>query len=254
MSVAACNESLDSLRPSQTWGFINVHASKASDGQHYTAPDAFFFRGLLNSIPNALLQPDSCYETARSTGNQISNVTYLDAGTPLTARIGTRTEELPRTNGQEGIRYEWPVGSPIPYVPGDSLVVTVPGAVGGFPSSEIRAKTADEFTVGPLTLPTGTNDIQLTWSAASDYNSAAVVMIWALPFSSEGSTSINRQLTCAFADDGSASIPFRWYATWQERGGDLADAIATRLRTSYLSIGDALLGVISTYEVPTPEP
>jgi hypothetical protein len=47
------------------------------------------------------------------------------------------------------------------------------------------------------------------------------------------------------------SIPFRWHENWSSTAGP-REVVATRLRTHYVAAADANLGVVSTYQVPTP--
>jgi hypothetical protein len=60
-----------------------------------------------------------------------------------------------------------------------------------------------------------------------------------------------RNVLCTFVDDGVDSIPFRWHQNWSTSSG-VRSVVATRLRTNYVAAGEGNLGVISTYQVPTP--
>jgi hypothetical protein len=249
--VVACDSGFTDVTPDQHWGFVNVTASRAANGQHYTSPDAFFFFGTVSAVPNAQLVVDSCSPATFTSGNTLQDVTYLDAGSPVTTLLGARLDTLPRNVGTAGTTYKKPAGAEIPYTPGDSIVVSVPGSVGGFPAAEIRARTAEAFAVEPVAMPTGTNAIQLRWTRSTDFNSAMIV---SLRYSAPGSSGqLNRQILCAFTDDGVDSITFRQYEPWLTNNGLLSDLYLTRLRTVFQAVPDGLLEVISTYQVPTPE-
>ena len=128
--------------------------------------------------------------------------------------------------------------------------MNVTGVPGGFPGGTIRAKTAEAFTFPTeIPLPAGTEAIQLTWTPPEDQRSAMVV---SLRYATINNPALaTRNVLCTFVDDGVDSIPFRWHQNWSSSTG-VRSVVATRLRTSYVGTGDANLGVVSTYQVPTP--
>jgi hypothetical protein len=128
--------------------------------------------------------------------------------------------------------------------------VNIPGVEGGFPPGSIRAKTAEAFNFPTdIPVPAGTEAIQLQWTAPQDTRSALVV---SLRYATTGNPAqLTRHVQCTFIDDGVDSIPFRWHQNWSTSQGVRA-VVATRLRTNYVSVGEGNLGVISTYQVPTP--
>jgi hypothetical protein len=249
--VVACEGDFSTGLGEQDFGFLFLDAKKTAAGQFVTAPEAIFFRGRLNSVPNASLTTDSCNDGLfTGGGNELENITYLDAGVPVTAQIGSRTDELPRNASLTEITYELPSGQTIPYTPGDSIVLTVPGAVGGFEALTIRGKTAESFTMDPVTVPSGSEAIQLRWTASQNPGSA---LILELRYHPTGGATPTRELLCSFADDGIDSIPFIDHAPWSAGTASAREVVATRLRTSYLNTASGgLLGIISTFPVPTP--
>jgi hypothetical protein len=153
--------------------------------------------------------------------------------------------------GTASTTYKRSAGDEIPFTPGDSVVVAVPGAVGGYPAANIRAKTAEAFSAEDVVMPTGTNALQLRWTRAS--NATDVAMIVSLRFSPPGASgTLTRQVICSFEDDGIDSIPFRQYEPWSTNNGQIDDIVLTRLRTAFSTASDALLEVISTYVYPPP--
>lgn len=249
--VVACDEGFNVSGQAQTWGFVQVAAAKSQSGQHVISPEAFFFKGVLSGIPNAAIVLDSCSDAPFSTGNTLSGVTYLDAGSPVTTSVGGRLDTLPRTVTGTGTTYKRAIGADIPFTPGDSIVVTVPGAVGGYPNSTIRGKTAEALTLQPIAMPSGNQAMQLRWNLPS--NQLDVAMILSLRYApANGNGQLSRQVVCSFTDDGVDSIPFQQYQTWINNSGTLENIIATRLRTSFATVADGLLEVIATYQYPTP--
>lgn len=246
--VVACDNGLSGVGTQQTWGFVTIAATKATDGSHHAQAEGLFFKGILSAVPNASFTVDTCADGALTIGNNLVGVTYLDAGAAVTTSFAGVPSTLDRTTTTEGIAYQ-PTNGTIPYTPGDSVVVTVPGVSGGYPSGTIRAKTAEAFTFSNVDVPAGTETIQLNWPTPQDPNSAIVV---SLRYSTTANPGVlSRNVLCTFVDDGADSIPFRWHRPWSSSQGDRA-VVVTRLRTNYVAAGEGNLGVISTYQVPTP--
>lgn len=246
--VVGCEESLSVDIPDDMWGFVFLDAAMPTPTEHRVRPEAFFFRGRISGVPNSQLAPDSCNTVTFTpgVGGPPQGVTYLDAGSELQFQLGSTNEVLPRVVDQSGTIYAL-ANSDMAFTPGDSVMVSVPGATGGFPQVTLRGKTSEPFTINDIAPPGGTETIQLNWSAPSTSESA---MIISLRFSSTGVV-LDRQVLCAFQDDGVDSIPFRWYQEWAS--STTREVVATRLRTRYTQAGQAFFGVVSTYSVPTPQ-
>jgi hypothetical protein len=245
--IAACDTSLQGVGRQDIWGFVLVSATQSTTGSHFAVPEGLFFKGNLSSVPNADFTGDTCADGVFNEGNNLQGVTYLDAGLAVQAILSGTTNELERTTTSDGLAYLLPTGS-TPYNPGDSIFVTVPGVEGGFPNASIRAKTAEAFTFPTVDPPGGTETILLNWTAPQDPRSAMIV---SLRYKTVESSTFNRHVLCTFQDDGVDSIPFRWHQNWSSSASD-REVVATRLRTHYVSAGDGNLGVISTFQVPTP--
>ncbi|HEX9565040.1 MAG TPA: hypothetical protein VF981_13745 [Gemmatimonadaceae bacterium] len=245
--IAACDDSLQGVSRQDTWGFVLVSTQKSGTGAHFAVAEGLFFKGNLSSVPNADFTGDTCADGFFSEGNNLGGVTYLDAGLSVEAILSGTTNELERTSTSEGLSYLLPTET-TPFNPGDSIFVTVPGASGGFPAATIRAKTAEPFTFPTIDPPGGTETILLNWTAPDDARSAIIV---SLRYQAPGTSTFNRHVLCTFQDDGLDSIPFRWHENWTTSAGERV-VVATRLRTHYVAAGAANLGVISTYQVPTP--
>lgn len=246
--VVACDNSLEGFDQQGTWGFITIGASKSAAGAHFASAEGLFFKGNLSAVPNADFTNDTCADVLLTEGNSLTGVTYLDAGSSISAAFGGIPGTFDRTVTAEGLAYR--PGIPVSYTPGDSIIVDVAGVAGGFPAGTIRAKTAEAFSFpADIPIPAGTEAIQLTWNAPQDPRSAMIV---SLRYATSQNPSVaTRHVNCTFVDDGVDSIPFRWHQNWSASSGARA-VVATRLRTHYVAAGDGNLGVISTYRVPTP--
>jgi hypothetical protein len=245
--IVACDNALEGINTMNTWGFVTVGA-KGAPGAHVANVEGLFFQGNLSAVPNAGFASDTCADGLFSEGNVLLGVTYLDAGESVDATVGGIARSLDRTTTAQGLAYR-PTAA-FSYTPGDSIVVTVPGVSGGFPAGTIRAKTAEAFTFPTnIPIPAGTEAIQLAWSLPQDENSAMIVSLRYETTQNPGI--LTRNVLCTFKDDGVDSIPFRWHQNWSTAPGQRV-VVATRLRTHYEAAAQANLGVISTYQVPTP--
>lgn len=250
--VVACEGNLTFPGQNATWGFITVAASKTATGQYRTTPVAQFFKGSLSSVPNAQIVFDSCVPgLAFSDASEIvTGVTFLDAGPQVTLLFGTKLDTLPRISGAINTTYQRGALAPINYNPGDSLVVSIPGASGGYPAAEIRGKTAEPFTNDAVVAPTGTETIQFKWTTPTDLNSAMIVsMRYAR---SQDAGRVTQQVLCAFTDDGADSVPYRNHRGWSDVSNTKREVVFTRLRTSIISQNDGVLEIISRFQSPTP--
>ena len=246
--IAACDNALEGINTQGVWGFVTVGATKNAGGAHFANTEGIFFQGNLAAVPNADFTSDTCADVPFSEGNNLIGVTYLDAGPTIDATLGGTVHTLPRTTTTQGLAYR--PAAPLSYTPGDSIVVNVAGVDGGFPGGTIRAKTAEAFTFPTeIPIPAGTEPIQLEWTMPQGGQSAMVVSLRYA--TTQNPAVLARNVLCTFMDDGRDSIPFRWHENWSTSSGVRA-VVATRLRTNYVGVGDANLGVISTYQVPTP--
>jgi len=249
--VTACDTTSSFTPGTQNWGFIYVSALRTTAGEHRTSPTGSFFKGTLSSIPDARLRTDSCFTAGdyiAPNSGVLTGVTYLDAGTSVTTKLGAASSDIPRVSSGSSTLYNLAAGTTLPYTPGDSVVVTVPGASGGYPQSEVRGKSAEAFTADAVNPSTAT--IPLKWSASSDGNSTMIV---SLQYTPAGGTKV-QEIRCAFTDDGADSIPLRQHQAWSTSTNTYRAAVFTRLRTSLVPVSGGGLELVSTYNLPTPTP
>lgn len=251
IAIASCDGGSTFAPNSTLWAFVNLGALRTPAGEHRVAPSAVFLRGEISSIPNAALRPDSCFSSQPYTPptNTFTDVTYLDAGTPVTLTVGGVAHELTRTASAGSIGYGLGAGNTVAYRPGDSVVINIPGAPGGYPAFSARGKTAEPFTFTPVAPSPGAT-IPIRWTAATDGNSSLVI---SLQYTPPGATA-KREIRCAFVDDGADSIPSRFHDAWSNAGNSTRDIVVTRLRTLITPVSNGAFEMISTYQVPTPTP
>ena len=250
--VVACDTSTSLGLNERMWGFVSISTIRNTAGEHRISPNGVFFLGQLNSIPNAAFKPDSCFPAIPYVppSNSFTGVTFLDAGAALTTISGGRTDEIPRISSTASTTYDLPAGTTLAHQPGDSIVIQVPGATGGFPQAELRGRTAEPFTLLQPIEPSTANTMQLRWSPATDNNSAL-----SLSFQYKASASAaTQEIRCFFVDDGVDSIPLAEHAGWSAASNVSRAVVATRLRTVIMNAPNGgVLELISTYQVPTPQ-
>lgn len=250
--VAACDTTASFSPSQQRWGFVYLAALRSAGGEYRIAPTAYFFRGSVTSVPDARVRTDSCFvagEYVAPTSGGINGATYLDAGASITATLGSSANVIPRISGSSATTYGLASGVTVAHRPGDSVVVTVPGASGGFPASELRGRSAEPFTIDPI-LPS-TNAIPLRWTAATDNNSALLVSLQYTPSTAGAKT---QEIRCAFTDDGLDSIPARQHLAWSAASNRDRAIVVTRLRTAFVNVEGGVMELISTLQLPTPTP
>lgn len=250
--VAACDTTAG-FRPDEVfWGFVTLRGLEVSNAQRLE-PTALFFRGSVSQLPSSALKPDSCFgtQTFVPPENSFTNVTFLDAGASLGVQLGTQLSQLPRTTDSNGKTvYALPTPGTYAYTPGDSFIVSVPGASGGFPQAGIRARTAEAFVLDPVTINL-TAPLQLRWNAATDTNSAMILSLRWTP--AGGGANFTQEIRCAYRDDGRDSILVGQFTAWADPTHERRQIHATRLRTAAVpNPQGGALQVISTYEYPRP--
>lgn len=251
--VVSCDTTAG-FRPNEIlWGFVTISAKKDGAGATRTSPDAVFFRGEVSTLPSATVKPDSCFPTRAYTPptNSFTDVTYLDAGANVSLTMGGVANDLPRVSSGGVTTYKLASGASVAYQPGDSVVIRVPGANGGYPTTEVRAKTAEAFTLQPVVAPTS-GFMQVRWTPATDGNSAILISLQYAP--AGGTGAISQEITCAFVDDGADSISVAEYTPWAATTNLQRTVVANRLRTVLQNISGGAFQFISTYTVPTPTP
>jgi hypothetical protein len=174
----------------------------------------------------------------------------ISAGTLIQLKLPSRTDSLfPVAVGPE-MQYLSRNGSGVPYTPGDSVAVVIPGSTGdqGYPAISFKAKTAEAFDVQDFGTPVVGAGIALRWNAGQDLNST---MVFSFRYSTPGSSALSTQVSCQFRDDGADSIPTRYVSGWVV--AVQKSWIASRVRTYVAPVSKGgYFDFISTYDLPTP--
>ena len=244
--TVGCNDSTPP-EPTLAYGFLVLNAMD-DDAGYRTRPTAIFYRtgGLL--IPTSHIDRDSCVVQTLQTGGGPGSVTPLDAGTALALELGDASYSLEKFL-EDGLLYYADPDGAVPYTPGDSLVLTIPGATPGYPAATIRAMTAESFTIAPVGVPAAGAPIELSWTPAIRAGSKMTI---SLRYATPGSGTLNQQIVCHLIDDGAHAVPAELASGWRNAQGGNRETVATRLRTSEMEPPGAALQVASSFTVPTP--
>lgn len=246
LATSACLETLQP--PNGRFGTITVAALDNGGGSFVMRPEAAFYdKTDLSYVPAT---SDTCVLAAYNPTQTVSGSLFtLNAGDFLFTSIGGRTDTLvpiPNIN----IRVYTPLRPfGIPYNPGDTLSVTVPGAPRGFPASAITVKTSEAFTHGAIGVPAANADLDLSWTPATAPGSQ---MTFSLRYANSFSTGdLNEQVFCSFVDDGTGVIDSDYLSGWRNALNDNRTTRAARVRSREVLVdGRTRLSIISTYGQP----
>lgn len=221
--VAACIDPLPV--PTGRFGTITA-ATLARAGGYAMRPQAAFYGSTdLSYVP---FPTDTCLVTAYSDSAVLTGgLRFLDAGDFIQTSVSGRVDSLvPLPNISLRV-YESPIAEGIPFTPGDTLSVIIPGAI--FPASAVSVRTAEPFTHGAIGVPAVGATLPLTWDAAV---ASGTNMTFSLRYHNGfGSTVRNEQLFCSFIDDGAATIPATYLEGWRDAQDSLRATRVTRIRS-----------------------
>lgn len=246
LGTTACLETLQP--PEGRFGTITAAAYDNGAGTYVLRPEAAFYdRTDLTYTPAV---GDTCVTAAYTPILTISgSLLTLNAGEFLFTSIGGRVDTLAPLGGLSLRVYSAirPLG--IPYTPGDTLAVTIPGSVSGFPASAISVRTAEAFTHDSIRVPGATEDLTLAWTPAP---SAGSQMTFSLRYANGFSSgTANEQLFCSFTDDGTATIDSDYLSGWRSALNDVRSTRAVRIRSREITIdGRTRLNIISSFGQP----
>jgi len=210
-------------------------------------PEAAFYDNTdLSYVPFAT---DTCLVTNYFPSTSIINgsLQFLNAGAFLQTTVSGRVDSLlPIPNVSLRV-YQSPNAGGIPYTPGDTLSVVIPG--GTFPASAISVRTAEAFTHGAIGVPAENEALPLTWTPATVAGSQ---MTFSLRYANSFSTTgLNEQIFCSFVDDGAATVPPTVLGGWVNALNAQRQTRATRVRSREVTVdARTKLSLLSTFSQP----
>ena len=247
LGLSACLNTVDNRGPEQNYGFVFLETF-SEDGAFVTNPNAVFYRTNQLQLPSTNSTTDMClvglYSDDQTGGTLPASVS---AGSSMEVALSGQTATLaPLTTG-EGTRYIVVDGTPLPFEPGDTATVTIPGAEDGFPEWTLKAKTAEAFTPQVVPTPTTAEPIPLRWSPAA--SSPGSKMLVSMRYPSESGDAM-LQVYCELNDDGAYDVDPVTSQGWRLADPSEKDVLWARWRITGQGKPGAALLVISTFQVP----
>lgn len=244
-SVACMEASSPSSVP---YGFVTLVAQQSPTG-YAASPIGSFFSASGLSVPTAASPWDSCRLQTYSRASVGLGEVYpnLGAGAAIQLQLTGRTDSLfPVALGRE-VQYRLR-GASVPYLPGDSVRVVIPGASGGYPPLTFKAKTAEALAVTDFGTPAVGSRLDLRWNPGHDLNNTVA---FAFRYGALDADTLNSQVVCQFRDDGADSIPSRYMGAWAQ--ARTRTWVVSRVRTYVAPVaGNGYFDFISTFDLPTP--
>ncbi len=233
VSTSACL-SIEETSSNFRYGSMTIRASAGGQGTVTARPTASFFTGPDAALPNSRVTSDQCSielfaEEAFLPGN-------LTAGSSVELRVAGDVFELTEESGTPRL-YTLGSSGTFSYSAGDTVTVTVPGAAGGFPGSQVRVRLAEPIRVGPQTPPTATSgDYAITWQTDGDENSGVLLSMRFGSFANEGRA--DRQLLCVLRDDGAFTVPASFMVEYFSSVPNLRSINVLRWRTRVTNVDE----------------
>jgi hypothetical protein len=237
----------DNLPVPERIGLVSVRAF-SNGGTPVVRGSALFYRTAgLQIFPAA---PQECALYTYTPPSSSSNAgETLNAGPQVAFTVGSFSEVALPAIGATYPVYNFPGGTYLDFAAGDSVLVAIPGATGGFEPMSIKTRLAEPFTAGAIPAWVANEPMDLTWQAAPQPGS---VMVVALRYNSTpGSTAPDLEIACAFADDGTGTIPANLANGWGQAEPGTTEYQFMRVRERIVEFDARTRArVRSVYEVP----
>jgi hypothetical protein len=245
VGTTACVGTLEA--PNGRFGTLTANTFDNGGGFVMRPEAAFYDQTDLSYVP---FQGDTCVVTTYSPQNQVNgSLLTLNAGEFLVTRVSGRVDSLASLTGSSFRLYTPLRPQGIPFVPGDTLSLTVPGAPGGFPASVISIRTAEAFTHTPVAVPVENAALPIAWTPAPSGGSQMTFSLRYANVNSGGA--LNEQIFCSFDDDGAASIAAIYLDGWRTALAGNRETRALRVRSREVTIdGRTRLNIISSFGRP----
>lgn len=241
--LAACLEP-DPV-PESNYGVIGLNAVVTSTDT-LLSPEALFYRSGLLGLPTSSIQQDGCAIAAYPPqGGAGALPRFLDAGDSVAVSTASLTRYLFPTIDANRELYALPVDETLPFRPGETVTITVPGAPGGFANGSISVSTAHAFTLDTVTSqPPQDSTLKLRWTPAGDDSTKMLVQLRY----GVGQVEPNQQIFCELLDDGEAEVPAALVNQWRNAQTGSREIDAARWRVAAKQVNDGVLVVVSAFE------
>jgi hypothetical protein len=249
LGIIGATGCIDGLKPArERTGYISLTVYRDSAGNQGMRPVAAFYKADGLTFPG--FTTDTCYYAYFNPNPPlVGGLQTLEAGEFLITNVSGRTDTLDLNSSFGLLLYELRDFPFIPFNTGDTLDLTIPGMLGGFPAAQMSVKTAEAFT---FTFPdTASRNIAmpLTWTAPP---APGARMYISLRYGSSNVATVpDEQYFCDVADDGSHTIPALAADVFRNSPYEARSIFLSRARSSTLVIDDITRAyLLSTYDQP----
>lgn len=248
VGATACIEGIEPTR--ERTAFVSAVAHESTPSNYLIRLTAAFYR--LEEGASRLDTPETCVGLPYSIlPAPIAYLPTLSAGTHLYTRVAGRTDTLFQVNSAGLLLYQLLSVSGIPFTVGDTLRLTVPGDVTGFPPAQLSVRVAEPFTYDAIGSSLEGEPLPITWTPAA---APGALMIYSLRYNSSGvSIEPDAQIYCVFLDDGAAQVPAGLAISWGVADPASRSVYASRVRRATSEINARTrVNLFSFFDVPTP--
>ena len=245
-----CRDILDAEK--SNYAIINIETLKTGTTTYGARPTGLFFNGGGVFLTSSIVGRDSCIIQRYPPDIETPRLDYLSAGANVVVKFNRpQTQGLLTPRSQSGVdSYVMAEGTSIPFVPGDTVTVEIPGAENGIEATTVTARTAEAFTPATLTLPASNQtDVPVSWTPGATAIPGSA-MFYSLRYAAPATTILNREIGCFFIDDGSATIPFEVLFDFRE--STVRSVQATRVRITANRVGNTATHITSTFVATVP--
>ncbi len=185
------------------------------------------------------------------TPRTLASFPTLDAGDRLITQVSGRQDTLFKSTGLAIETYQLSSVNSVPHTPGDTLTLTIPGAVTGFPPQTVRVRTSEPFVLNPVNPSASEDPITVTWTPAPAPGSTMLV---SLRYNALGTTDVpDTEIRCDFADDGSGTIIVPYSSAWSAAAAASRSVVAQRVRYTRVEMDSRTKVILlSVFDQPTP--
>lgn len=246
VTLTACIDGIEPAR--ERTGFISAVSYDAGGGNYGMRVTAAFYKQ--DGLITGLLPADSCEGRPYNPNpGTVAFLTTLDAGELLRTLIGGRRDTLWKTSTSGILMYALQTVDAIPFTPGDTLELEIPGSTSGFPGTTLSVRTAEAFTYDPVGDPAEAQPLQLTWTPPP---APGALMVFSLRLNSTGVSVIpDAQIYCVFNDDGSGNVPAPLAAVWKAASVPSRQVAASRVRLDeHVFDGNTKVTLLSFFDRP----
>lgn len=245
--TTACIETLEPSKEKSA--YVSAIAHTAGAGTFQLRLTGAFYQA--DEFTSSLDKPETCGAYPYTTQTSVGSFPTMSAGDRLYTNVGGRVDTLFKTSLAGLLTYQLVSVPGIPFVVGDSLMLTVPGDVDGFPAVQAKVRVAEPFTYDPIGTAGDGEALPLTWVPAA---TPGALMIFSLRFNTSGvSEEPDTQIYCVLLDDGSHSIEPAYAVAWGVAPAASRSVYASRARRTRVEVdGRTRLSLYSFFDLPTP--